>query len=89
MASRGQVAKAVRLNKERHPERYCSDPGCLWALSSGPCRKHPGLAGRCQGCHLTRGMNASGNVEAHADVYKRDQPPCAGAGKPPIERPAP
>lgn len=40
MATRGQVAKAVRENKERHPELYCRDPRCLWALRSGPCRKH-------------------------------------------------
>lgn len=39
--NRGQVAAKVRENKERHPERYCSHKGCLWAVSSGKCPKHP------------------------------------------------
>ncbi len=38
--TRGQVAASVRRNKENHPERYCADPRCLWALRSGPCPKH-------------------------------------------------
>jgi hypothetical protein len=40
MATRGQVAAAVAKNKEAHPEKYCPVRGCLWALRSGPCRKH-------------------------------------------------
>jgi hypothetical protein len=36
----GQVAGAVRRDKETHPEKYCSNKHCLWRLSSGPCRKH-------------------------------------------------
>jgi hypothetical protein len=39
--NRGQVAKAVRENKEKYPERYCSHRGCLWTVSSGKCPKHP------------------------------------------------
>ena len=38
--NRGQVAKSVRENKERHPEQYCAAPRCLWALRSGSCPKH-------------------------------------------------
>lgn len=39
--TRGQVAAKVRENKEKHPERYCSKKGCLWAISSGKCPTHP------------------------------------------------
>jgi hypothetical protein len=38
--SHGHVAGQVRKNKEAHPERYCSNPKCLWRVSSGPCPKH-------------------------------------------------
>jgi hypothetical protein len=34
------VQGQVRKNKEAHPEKYCSDKKCLWALRSGPCSKH-------------------------------------------------
>lgn len=41
----GSVAKSVRLNKEKYPERYCANPTCLWNISSGnPCPKHPDAA---------------------------------------------
>lgn len=40
MSSHGSVAKAVREQKERHPQWYCPDPKCLWRLSSGRCPKH-------------------------------------------------
>jgi hypothetical protein len=33
-------AKAARLNKEAHPERYCPTKDCLWRASSGQCPKH-------------------------------------------------
>jgi len=41
------VAKKVRLDKERHPEDYCTDPTCLWRVRSKvhgdkPCPKHMG-----------------------------------------------
>lgn len=39
--TRGSVAKNVRESKERHPERFCSAKGCLWAVRSGKCPKHP------------------------------------------------
>jgi hypothetical protein len=39
--NRGQVAAKVAANKEKHPEKYCSAPRCLWAMSSGKCPKHP------------------------------------------------
>lgn len=55
MASYGQVALGVALNKELHPERYCPAHGCLWktaepapdgkryVLNADPCHKHPSL----------------------------------------------
>lgn len=43
-------AKASRIAKERHPERYCPAPNCLWRvqhfntvfpyLDDTPCPKH-------------------------------------------------
>lgn len=30
MPTHGQVAKQVRLDKERHPEKYCDRRDCLW-----------------------------------------------------------
>ena len=42
--TRGQVAAKVREQKEKHPERYCSARGCLWAVRSGKCPKHPHAA---------------------------------------------
>jgi hypothetical protein len=34
-------AQWSRLNKEQHPERWCSDSKCLWNVArSGPCPKH-------------------------------------------------
>lgn len=35
------TAKAVRENKERHPENYCSAKNCLWNTRQSPCKKHP------------------------------------------------
>jgi hypothetical protein len=43
--TRNSVAASVARNKEAHPERYCPVLGCLWALRSGPCRKH-GVVGQ-------------------------------------------
>jgi hypothetical protein len=40
MASRGQIAAAVRRNKDQNPDHYCSNPRCLWNRASGPCPKH-------------------------------------------------
>lgn len=40
------VAQAVRLDKEAHPERYCPVRRCLWRVLGrdgeflGPCGKH-------------------------------------------------
>lgn len=45
-----RVAAKVRLEKEKHPERFCSNKNCLWrtATPSGtPCPKH---SLRCEGC---------------------------------------
>ena len=43
--SRRSVAKAVRLNKEKHPERYCTARGCLWRVNvnEGECPNHAAL----------------------------------------------
>jgi len=51
------TAQSVRLLKEQHPERYCSDPRCLWMVRSRtgdvtPCRKHPEREGEI----LARGL---------------------------------
>lgn len=39
-------AQATRLEKEKHPERFC--PKCLWRIVTtkgpNPCRKHPNAA---------------------------------------------
>jgi len=35
--SHNSTAKAVRLAKEKHPERYCINRGCLYRA---PCPKH-------------------------------------------------
>lgn len=40
MRNMNSTAGAVRRNKEAHPERYCADKRCLWAVRSGPCPKH-------------------------------------------------
>ncbi len=48
MITRGSVARSVRESKERHPDKYCKAPGCLWRTSNSPCQKHPvagGVAG--------------------------------------------
>jgi len=45
MTTRGGVAKRVRLDKEAHPENYCTNANCLWRTKSHdgfkPCPKHP------------------------------------------------
>ena len=40
------VAASVRLAKDKNPERFCSNPRCLWRIvrgdgSANPCRDHP------------------------------------------------
>jgi len=42
MATHGAVAKAVRLHRERRPERYCSfnHPPCLYRTDDEFCEKH-------------------------------------------------
>ena len=34
------VAASVRAHKEKHPEKYCSVPRCLWRTDSKFCPKH-------------------------------------------------
>jgi len=45
MPSHSKVAMNVRLNKEKHPEKYCHDSRCLWRTETRqgfkPCPKHP------------------------------------------------
>lgn len=38
--SHGSVAKSVRLQKEKHPDLYCSDSRCLYRTGGGDCPKH-------------------------------------------------
>lgn len=39
------TAAKVRLEKDRHPERFCAVKSCLWRIHTSkgpnPCRKHP------------------------------------------------
>ncbi len=39
------TAAKVALDKQKHPERYCKVPGCLWRIKTfkgeNPCKKHP------------------------------------------------
>jgi hypothetical protein len=39
--TRAQVAARVRTTKEKHPERFCAHPGCLWNIMASPCKNHP------------------------------------------------
>jgi hypothetical protein len=45
MPSYWQVAKMVRLDKEKNPENFCPVRGCLWRIKTrngdNPCRNHP------------------------------------------------
>jgi hypothetical protein len=34
------VAARVRLEKESHPERFCSERACLWRTTARPCPRH-------------------------------------------------
>ncbi len=40
------TAAKVRIEKEKHPERFCPVPSCLWrvktAVGDNPCQKHGG-----------------------------------------------
>jgi hypothetical protein len=38
--NRAQVAAKVAANKEKHPERYCRAPKCLWRTGGGYCPRH-------------------------------------------------
>lgn len=54
----GSVAKKVRLEKEAHPERFCSRRECLWRIiswdgTSRPCRNHSILTNEM----VERGVN--------------------------------
>ena len=39
------TAAKVRIEKDKHPERFCAVRDCLWriqtAVGPNPCRKHP------------------------------------------------
>jgi hypothetical protein len=39
------TAAKVRTEKEQHPDRFCSNPSCLWRVVTrngvNPCQKHP------------------------------------------------
>ena len=41
----GSTAAKVRKSKEKHPEYYCKEKGCLWQVITprgpNPCKKHP------------------------------------------------
>jgi|HubBroStandDraft_1064217.scaffolds.fasta_scaffold235180_2 hypothetical protein len=39
--TRRQIAAKVLAAKEAHPERYCSNEGCLWLTHGRACPMHP------------------------------------------------
>jgi hypothetical protein len=34
------TAAKVAINKEKHPEKYCPYPKCLWRTGGGYCPRH-------------------------------------------------
>ena len=38
--TRGDVAAKVAANKQKHPERFCPVPRCLWRTGGGRCPRH-------------------------------------------------
>lgn len=38
MKRRPEKTRAIRAEREAHPERFCGV--CLWSLKYGPCPKH-------------------------------------------------
>lgn len=37
-----KVAAQVAKSKERHPEKFCPAPKCLWRTGGGYCPRHGG-----------------------------------------------
>lgn len=61
MSYHDSVAKSVRLQKEKHPERYCSAKNCLWRTEGGtkPCPKHSVPSTRfCMRCHVNQPLGS-------------------------------
>lgn len=54
------VAAKVRHEKEQHPERFCSNPRCLWRVKHNgrvdtPCPKHVSVPSwHCAVCHAAK-----------------------------------
>jgi len=44
MQSHASVAKTIREQKDRYPEKFCPEPRCLWRIwtrdGAKPCPKH-------------------------------------------------
>jgi hypothetical protein len=40
MTTHNSVAKSVRLRKEQEPDKYCSNPKCLYRTDEAFCPKH-------------------------------------------------
>ena len=40
MTTHNSVAKSVRLRKEKEPDKYCSNPRCLYRTDEAFCPKH-------------------------------------------------
>lgn len=68
MSGHDSTAKSVRLQKEQHPERYCTNPRCLWRTEKNnrfdPCPRHMRsqiqrvvAEAACVECSATRGMH--------------------------------
>lgn len=76
--NRNQVAAAERRNKERWPERYCSEPGCLWRPKSGPCPKHVGtLVSRVEALRIADEILARAERERSETPFPEDGQQCS------------
>lgn len=64
------VAARTRIEKEIHPERFCSEPRCLWALRSGPCPRHAERYGLVP-VERVEAMQAYGMAAARDSIGRR------------------
>ena len=65
----GSVAKAVRLNKEKHPQRYCTVHDCLYRVTvEGECPSHAALT-KCREDMYEHFLKT---MKRHTDSFKSD-----------------
>jgi hypothetical protein len=73
----GQVAKSVRLAKEKHPELYCSGKHCLYRTGGGDCPKH--FREQLKAGIARRSAHEVGRCESCGDYTNDAEPKCNGA----------